>query len=123
MVAGGLSGSDNLSSPIPALAAACNTGWGAHIGTLQASGKWEPALRGRHINFLEMEAVHRAVAAFQDTLSNQVTLLRTDNSTVAAYINKEGGLVSHDLCRLTLQILQKVWDNHGHLVARHIRIP
>jgi len=100
---------------------ACNTGWGAHIGTLQASGKWEPAFRGRHINFLEMEAVHRAVTAFQDTLSNQVTLLRTDNSTVAAYINKEGGLVSHDLCRLTLQILQKVWDNHGHLVARHIR--
>jgi hypothetical protein len=68
-----------------------------------------------------MEAVHRAVSAFRDTLTNQVTLLRTDNSTVAAYINKEGGLVSHDLCRLTLQILQKVWDNHGHLVARHIR--
>ena len=70
---------------------ACNTGWGAHFGALQASGKWEPALRGRHINFLEMEAVHRAVVAFQDTLSYQVTLLRTDNSTVAAYVNKRGG--------------------------------
>jgi len=70
---------------------ACETGWGAHLETLHVSGKWEPEMTGRHINFLEMEAVNRAVSAFSSQMLNQVTLLRTDNTTVAAYINKEGG--------------------------------
>lgn len=101
---------------------ACNTGWGAHLNNLQASGKWCAALRGRHINYLEMEAVLQAVNAFAESLKGQVTLLRTDNSTVAAYINKEGGGArSQDLCRLSIQILQKVWEGNGHLIARHIR--
>jgi hypothetical protein len=68
-----------------------------------------------------MEAVLRAVIAFKDSLKDQVTLLRTDNSTVAAYINKEGGARSLDLCRLSLKILQKVWQGNGHLIAKHIR--
>ena len=70
---------------------ACNSGWGAHLNDLQASGKWCAALKGRHINYLEMEAVLQAVLSFKDALKDQVTLLRMDNSTVASYINKEGG--------------------------------
>jgi len=38
-----------------------------------------------------MEAVLRAVTSFKEALKDQVTLLRSDNSTVASYINKEGG--------------------------------
>jgi hypothetical protein len=68
-----------------------------------------------------MEAVLQAVISFKDALRDQVTLLRTDNATVAAYINKEGGARSRDLCRLSVQILQKVWEVKGHLIARHIR--
>jgi ribonuclease HI len=67
---------------------ACNTGWGAHLNDLQASGKWCASLKGRHINYLEMEAVLQAVISFKDSLKDQVTLLRTDNSTVAAYIKR-----------------------------------
>ena len=76
---------------------------------------------GRHINYLEMEAVLQAVISFKDSLKDWVTLLRTDNSAVAAYINKEGGARSPDLCSLSLQILQKVWEGNGHLTAKHIR--
>jgi hypothetical protein len=100
---------------------ACETGWGAHLETLHVSGKWEPEMTGRHINFLEMEAVNRAVSAFSSQMLNQVTLLRTDNTTVAAYINKEGGAHSQDLCRLSVSILRKVWELQGHLIALHIR--
>jgi hypothetical protein len=57
---------------------ACNTGWGAHLNTLQASGTWCASLRGRHINYLEMEAVLQAVISFKDALRDQVTLLRTE---------------------------------------------
>ncbi len=42
---------------------------------------------GPGINYLEMEAVLQAVISFKDMMKDQVTLLRTDNSTVAAYIN------------------------------------
>jgi len=100
---------------------ACETGWGAHLDSLHISGLWEPELLGRHINYLEMEAVNRAVTAFSDHMQNQVTLLRTDNTTVASYINKEGGTHSHDLCRLAVKILRRVWELRGHLIALYIR--
>ena len=91
VVAGGLSETDKSSAP-PNPRRHCLQMLAIRVGEpISAYSR----LRGngfRPINFLEMEAVHRAVMAFQDTLSNQVTLLRTDNLTVASYVNKEGGL-------------------------------
>ena len=44
-----------------------------------------------HINHLELKAVFLALKEFQDLCSNNIVLVATDNTTVFAYINKEGG--------------------------------
>ncbi|XP_046562845.1 uncharacterized protein LOC124271730 [Haliotis rubra] len=77
--------------------------------------------RNLHINVLEMEVVNRAVEVFKPHLANKVTLLRTDNTTVAASINKEGGTQSPELCQRTLIVPNKMRDLKGHLIAQHIQ--
>ena len=44
-----------------------------------------------HINVLELKAVSLALRSFKDQCQNQTVLVATDNSTVVAYINKQGG--------------------------------
>ena len=44
-----------------------------------------------HINALELKAVSLALQRFKDQCQNQTVLVATDNSTVVAYINKQGG--------------------------------
>ena len=44
-----------------------------------------------HINHLELKAVFLALKEFQDLCLNNIVLIATDNTTVVAYINKEGG--------------------------------
>ena len=46
---------------------------------------------GRPISSLELKAVLLALKEFQDLCSNNIVLVVTDNTTVLAYINKEGG--------------------------------
>ena len=67
------------------------TGWGAHMGNHQASGVWTAQQQTWHINMLEMKAVELALHHFQQQLQRKAVLLRCDNSTVVAYINKQGG--------------------------------
>ena len=45
----------------------------------------------KHINHLELKAVFLALKEFQDLCANNIVLVATDNTTVVAYINKEGG--------------------------------
>ena len=44
-----------------------------------------------HINHLELKAVFLALKDFQALCCNKTVLIATDNTTVVAYINKEGG--------------------------------
>ena len=46
-------------------------------------------------------------------------LIATDNNTVVAYINKQGGTHSHLLLRLVVDLVSVVTDSR-HLRARHI---
>ena len=69
------------------------TGWGAHCDDLTVSGSWPVHMQDLHINVLEMEAVFRALKHWQFHFRRQAVLLATDNSTVVAYINKQGGLI------------------------------
>ena len=70
---------------------ASQVGWGAHMGDLTASGTWPPCLAQAHINLLELEAVWMALKAFVEAAKGKHVLLNTDNTTVAAYVNKQGG--------------------------------
>jgi hypothetical protein len=72
-------------------------GWGAHLEDCTAHGVWDTDQSSWHINSLEMEAVRLALLAFETPLAGLRVRVFTDNTTVASYINKQGGTVSESL--------------------------
>ena len=98
---------------------ASKEGWGAHLNEHTARGDWSLPERKLHIIFLELEAVFLALRKFQ-SLQKNVVLIATDNTTVVAYVNKEGGMRSGPLCALLLRIMTWCTKNQVTLRARHI---
>ena len=72
---------------------ASKEGWGAHLNEFTARGSWSVPESKLHINYLELKAVLLALKEFQDLCVDKIVLVATDNTTVVAYINKEGGTV------------------------------
>ena len=70
---------------------ASKEGWGAHLDEHTARGTWSLSESKLHINYLELKAVFLALKEFQSFCCNKTVLIATDNTTVVAYINKEGG--------------------------------
>lgn len=58
------------------------------------NGEWGPHTRSTHINCLELLAVHLSLKHFLPWLRGHHVLVRLDNSTVVAYINRQRGLGS-----------------------------
>ena len=83
--------------------------WGAHLGDFTARGTWSVPESHLHINFLELKAVLLALKRFQHLVQGKIVLVATDNTTVVAYINKEGGMRSGSLCALLWRLL--CWCN------------
>ena len=52
-----------------------------------------------------VEGVFLGPSKFQGPVSNQTVLVATDNSTVVAYINKQGGTHSAEMCVLLWKIM------------------
>lgn len=62
--------------------------WGGVLdGTVPASGMWTGRTRSRHINYLELLAVHHTLQAFSHVLEGQSVLLWEDNTTVMYVLN------------------------------------
>ena len=99
---------------------ASNEGWGAHLEQNSTQGLWSAQEKGLHINVLELKAVFLALRHFKDQCQDQTVLVATDNSTVVAYINKQGGTHSAEMCALLWRIM--TWCHHFHITlkARHI---
>jgi len=95
-------------------------GWGAHCGMDTAQGKWTAEESLLNINTLELKAVFLALRAFSQTLTGHVVQVATDNTTVVAYINKQGGTKSWDLCALLWLIMVYCRQRTISLSARHI---
>ena len=70
---------------------ASKEGWGAHLDEHTARGTWSLPESKLHINHLELKAVFLALKQFKAFCCNKTVLIATDNTTVVAYINKEGG--------------------------------
>ena len=77
---------------------ASNESWGAHLDQSSTKGLWSDLEKRLHIIVLELKAVSRALQSFNDQCQNQTVLVATDNSTVVAYINKQGGTHSALSC-------------------------
>lgn len=85
---------------------ASTTGWGAACGNNTASGLWSQEEREKHINYLELLAAFLGLKTFAKNLQNCQILMRIDNSTAIAYINRMGGIQFPHLTKITKEIWQ-----------------
>ena len=97
-----------------------NRGWGTHLEQTFTKGLWSDSEKRLHINVLELKAVSLALQSFRDQCQNQTVLVATDNSTVVAYINKQGGTHSAEMCSLLWKIMTFCHHYQITLKARNI---
>ena len=95
-------------------------GWGGRMKSQTVQGHWSNLQKLYHINCLEMEAVYLTMKHFLPNLSNKNVLIQTDNTTVAQYLNCQGGTKSLDLCHLTLKLWSLALENNICLKAVYI---
>ena len=69
-----------------------------------------------HINVIELKAVSLALQRFKDQCQNQTVLVAMDNSTVVAYINKQEGTHSAEMCALLWKIM--TWYHHYQITLK-----
>ena len=67
-----------------------------------------------------MKALFLALQSFQELVAGHRVAAMCDNSTVVAYVNKQGGMVSRSLCSLASQFLRWSKSINGHLDARDL---
>ena len=99
---------------------ASSSGWGAHLLDQNVSGVWSDQEKLLHINLIEMKALFLGLQAFQEDVSGRHVTAMCDNSTVVAYVNKQGGTVSRALCLLTTRLLRWTESFDVHLDARYL---
>lgn len=85
---------------------ASNIGWGACCGVSQANGFWNGKEKGHHINWLELRAAFFGLKCFATKKSHCNILLRIDNMTAIACINRMGSTRYLHLNNIT----KKIWD-------------
>ncbi|XP_023314845.1 uncharacterized protein LOC106655901 [Trichogramma pretiosum] len=90
------------------------TGWGAYCNNERANGFWTIDGKNNHINFLELKAAYFGLQCFAKTLKNCNILLRIDNTTAIAYLNKMGGAQHTHLNDITREIWQ--WCERRNIV-------
>ena len=82
---------------------------------------WAPQLRFTHINCLELLAVSLALRHFLPLIRGHHVLVRSDNTTVVAYINRQGGLRSARLHTLAHRLI--LWGRVHLLSLRATQVP
>uniref|UniRef100_A0A0A9WIU8 Enzymatic polyprotein n=1 Tax=Lygus hesperus TaxID=30085 RepID=A0A0A9WIU8_LYGHE len=80
------------------------TGWGAVSGEEEISGCWPTEDRQLHINVLELKAIMLALQHFAKKLKHVNVLVRSDNKTAIACVNRQGTVRSSHLLELSSQI-------------------
>jgi len=96
------------------------SGWGARFGSARANGFWKEDQRSIHINILELLAAEIALQCFFKNSSNIQILLRIDNTTAIAYINRFGGCKNPDLHTIAKRIWSWCEANNIWIVASYI---
>ncbi|CAC5406579.1 unnamed protein product [Mytilus coruscus] len=83
---------------------ASKTGYGGVMDKKIFQGEWSVSESKKHINYLELEAVVLTIKHFLNYLIGKSVLIRSDNTTVVQYINKQGGTKSPQLCYKTWEL-------------------
>ena len=96
------------------------SGWGTHLLDQVVSGVWSEREKLLLISLLKMKALFLALLSFQELVASRCVTAMCDNSTVVAYVNKQGGTVSHSLCSLASQLLRWLESLNVHLDVRYL---
>lgn len=102
---------------------ASRTGWGAEAGGVVTRGFWNPEDQKHHINYLELLAAFFALKCFAQELRDCEVLLRIDNTTAIAYVNKAGGIRHPKLSDLAREIwqwcqLRGIWPRATYIPSK-----
>ena len=82
-------------------------------------GLWSDQEKHLHINVLEMRAIINALERLKEPPGTRI-LSATDNTTVVAHINKQGGTHSWQLMKETFELFHLLQLKGWYLRARHI---
>ena len=109
-----------FSEDITLFSDASNSGWGAWYSNHSVYGSWSLAESKEHINIRELKSVlFSFLSLFRTTFSCSI-LIRSDNSTVVSYINKQGGTSCRILCDLALDLWKFCLSRDINISALHI---
>ena len=113
----------SLLTPVPAVTMetdASKRGWGACCQGVKTGGPWRKAETLLHINVLEIKAAFLAIRTFLKDQTNIHTLVKMDNRTSIAYINRKGGTHSKKLSDLACQLWSWCLNRGITIQAEHI---
>lgn len=96
-------------------------GWGAICENRTVRGVWTPCQSRLHINYLELLTVFLALKYFLPTVEGHHVLIKTDNTTVVSYINRQGGTRSLPLLTLSRSLL--LWSEQHLCSIRATHVP
>lgn len=96
------------------------TGWGAVCQEKSAHGFWENKEQLEHINYLELLAAFFGLKCYAKNLRNCNILLKIDNTTAIAYINRMGGTRYKKLNLLARTIWQWCEKRKIYIFASYI---
>ena len=99
---------------------ASRMGWGACCRSVRTGGPWTPQEKQEHINLLELLAVFLAVKSFATNQRSIKILLRVDNITAIAFLNRMGGTASWALSNLATDIWKWCLERDILLHAEHL---
>lgn len=94
---------------------ASKSGWGVVCKDQKAHGHWNALEQSFHINQLELLAAFFGLKCFAKTVRDCDVLLRIDNTTAIAYINRMGGIRYPTLSNLAKEVWQ--WCEARNIVV------
>ena len=96
------------------------SGWGAVSQGERVNGWWNAEECLEHINILELKAAFYGLKCFASEYRNYEVLLRIDNTTAIAYLNKMGGIQNDELLNLSREIWKWCEDRYLWIFATYI---
>lgn len=96
------------------------TGWGMSCNETRSHGFWSREEKKEHINYLELKAAFFGLKCCVNNRTNQNILLRIDNTTAIAYINRMGGIQYPKLNLLSREIWQWCERKNHFIFASYI---
>lgn len=99
---------------------ASTTGWGIVCNGQKSHGFWSESESKEHINLLELKAAFFGIKCFASNLRDEQILLRIDNTTAIAYINRLGGIQIEKLSEMAREIWRWCEERNLWISASYI---